>query len=84
MALYCERYGITSSVSTHGTVLRGVGGDVLEGPLDVLVLGQLPGELARVHAAEAQQTVVGRQHAAVKQHDLLVLMVSPAQTACSG
>lgn len=66
---------------THRTVLRGVRCDVFEGPLDVLVLGQLPGEVAGVHAAETQQAIVGRQHAAVEQHDLLVLMVSPAQTA---
>ena len=66
---------------THRTVLRGVGCDVFEGPLDVLVLGQLPGEVAGVHAAQTQQAIVGRQHAAVEQHDLLVLMVSPAQTA---
>ena len=66
---------------THRTVLRGVGCDVFEGPLDVLVLGQLPGEVAGVHAAQTQQAIVGRQHAAVEQHDLLVLMVSPAQAA---
>ena len=84
--LYCKGQGCTHCTvrdmeCTHRTVLRGVRCDVFEGPLDVLVLGQLPGEVAGVHAAETQQAIVGRQHAAVEQHDFLVLMVSPAQTA---
>ena len=52
--------------STHGAVLSRVGSDVFEGPLQVLVAGQLPGEGAGLGAAEAQQAVVGRQRAPVK------------------
>ena len=89
--LYCKGQGVYSlhctvrdMGCTHRTVLRGVGGDVFEGPLDVLVLGQLPCEVAGVHAAQTQQAIVGRQHTAVEQHDLLVLMISPAHTAPAG
>lgn len=49
---------------------------VLEGPLDVLVLRQLASEGGRLLAAHAQDAVVGGQHAAVEQHHLLVIVVS--------
>ena len=60
---------------THGAVLRGVGCDVLEGPLQVLVAGQLPCECAGLGAAESQQAVVGGQRAPVEQHHLVVVVV---------
>ena len=60
---------------THPGVLAGVGRQVLEGPLDVLVRGQLAREAGRLLAAHAQDAVVGGQHAAVEQHHLLVIVV---------
>lgn len=49
--------------------------EVFEGPLDVLVGGQLAREGGRELAAQAQDAVVGGQHAAVEQHHLLVVVV---------
>ena len=60
---------------THPGVLAGGRRQVLEGPLDVLVRGELPGEGGRLLAAHAQDAVVGGQHAAVEQHHLLVVVV---------
>lgn len=48
---------------------------VLEGPLDVLVRGELAGEGGRLLAAHAQDAVVSGQHAAVKQNHLLVVVI---------
>lgn len=50
--------------------------EVLKGPLDVLVRGQLPGKGGGRLAAHSQDAVVRRQHPAVKQHHLLVVVVS--------
>lgn len=44
---------------TYSWVLTGVRGEVLEGPLDVLVRSQLPGEGRGLLAAEAQDAIVG-------------------------
>ena len=52
-------------------VLGGVGRDVLEGPLEVLVQGQLPGELLGLLAAHPQEAVVGGEHHAVECNNLL-------------
>lgn len=49
--------------------------EVLEGPLDVLVRSQLPGEGRGLLAAEPQDAVVGRQHPAVEEHHVLIVMV---------
>jgi len=49
--------------------------EVLEGPLDVLVRGELPREGGRLLAAHPQDAVVGGQHAAVEEHHLLVVVV---------
>lgn len=56
-------------------VLAGVGREVFKGPLDVLVGRQLAGEGGRLLAAHAQDGVVRRQHAAVEQHHLLVVVI---------
>lgn len=61
--------------STHPGILAGVWRQVLEGPLDVLVRGELAGEGGRLLAAHAEDAVVGGQHAAVEQHHLLVVVV---------
>lgn len=55
-------------------------GDVLEGPLDVLVGGELTGEGARLLAAETQEAVVGREHHAVEENYVLVLVVRSGRT----
>ena len=54
-----------------------MGGDVAESPLDVLVLRQLQAEVSRLQAAHLEDGVVGRQHAPVDQHHVLVVVVSP-------
>lgn len=51
-------------------------GDVFEGPLDVLMLGELSCESAWLLATHPQQSVVRRQHYAIKHHHILVIMVS--------
>lgn len=56
-------------------VLAGVRREVLEGPLDVLVRGEQACEGGRLLAAQAQDAVVSRQHGAVKQHHLLIVVV---------
>lgn len=60
---------------TYSWVLTGVRGEVLEGPLDVLVRSQLPGEGRGLLAAQAQDAVVGGQHPAVEEHHILVVVV---------
>lgn len=51
-------------------------GDVFKGPLDVLMLGELSCESARLLATHPQQSVVRWQHYAIKHHHILVIMVS--------
>lgn len=60
---------------TYPRVLTSVRGEVLEGPLDVLVRSQLPGEGGGLLAAQAQDAVVGGQHPAVEEHHILVIVV---------
>ena len=61
---------------TGKSVLSGVGRDVLEGPLKVLVLGQLASEGPGLLAAHPEQAVVGGQHDSVKVDDIGILVVS--------
>lgn len=53
-----------------------MGREVFEGPLYVLVRGQLAGEGGRLLAAHAQDGIVRRQHPAVEQHHLLIIVIS--------
>lgn len=64
----------TTLFTDHG-VLRGVRCDVLEGPGEVLVIGQLTGKGPRLQAAQPQQAVVRRQHRSVEQDHLLIIMI---------
>ena len=64
------------SCYTYCSVLSWIRGDVFEGPLDVLVHGQLSGKGPRLLTAHAENAVVRRQHATVEQHHVLVVMVS--------
>lgn len=69
------------AASTDRAVLRRVRGDVLEGPLQVLVVGQLAGEGSALRTAEPQQAVVGGQRAPVEQHHLVVVVVGAGRRA---
>ena len=64
---------------SHHRVLVGMWGEILEGPLHVLVRGEHAGELGRLVAAQPQQAIVGWQHDPVKDHHLLVIVVSPVR-----
>lgn len=68
--------------STHPGVLAGVRRQVLKGPLDVLVRGELAGEGGRLLAAHTQDAIVGGQHAAVEQNHFLVVVVSQDVVEC--
>ena len=52
-----------------------MGGDVSEGPLNILVGGQVPGECRRLHAAHPQDAVICRQRGPVRHDHLLVFVV---------
>ena len=69
-----QRHQLEEFVAGVG-VLGGVGSDVLEGPLQVLVDGQLTGEGPGLLAAHPQQTVIRRKHHPVESHHLGVLMI---------
>ena len=56
-------------------VLGGVGRDVLERPLNVLVLGQSATECSGLSATEAEEAVVRRQHRSVEVHNVGVFVV---------
>ena len=62
---------------SHHRVLVGMWGEILEGPLHVLVRGEHAGELGRLVAAESQKAVVGWQHDPVENYHLLVIVISP-------
>jgi len=57
-------------------VVHVVGGDVLEGPLDVLVAGEVSGETPRLLATQPQNAVVRGQHVPIEHQQLLVVVVS--------
>ena len=57
------------------SVLGGVRRDVLERPLDVLVLGKGAAKSSGLGATETEQPVVGGQHRSVEVHDVGVLVV---------
>lgn len=58
------------------SVLSGVGRDVLESPLKVLMLRELTSEGSRLLAAHPQEAVVGRQHDAVEVDHVGVFVIS--------
>ena len=57
------------------SVLGGVRRDVLERPLDVLVLSKGAAKSSGLGATETEQSVVGGQHRSVEVHDVGVLVV---------
>ena len=57
-----------------------MGGDVLERPVHVLVLRQLTREHLRLLTTHSQDAVVRRQHCAIHQQHLLVVVVGSDAT----
>ena len=74
LALHKERHEAKQLIA-RVRILRRVGRDVLEGPLQVLVHRQLARESGRLLAAHSKQAVVSGQHHAVESYHLRVFMI---------
>lgn len=60
---------------TYPWVLAGMWGEILKGPLNILMRSQLPGECRRLLTTQSQNAIVGREHPPIKEHHILVIMV---------
>lgn len=65
---------------SHLRILSGMRGDVLERPLQVLMLRQVSRKHPRLLTHHAQEAIVSRQHGPVEHDDFLIVVVRTAKT----